>query len=136
MTKKTGKGMSDSVLLALILCGWIKLVDGKLLKFHAKRRKFEEVKATLHPKGGRWRYNIRMGSGQRTIQRNRLHWMLTQKQLIPDGADVDHKDHDKQNDDPGNLTIRGFLENRSDNWSFANFQNVADFFDNLGKGSF
>ncbi len=136
MKKKTGKGLADSVLLVLILCGWIKLVDGKLMKYHVRRRRFEEVQPTLHPKGGRYRYNIRMGHNQRTIQRNRLHWMITHKALIPAGADVDHKDHDKTNDDPKNLTIRGYPENRSDNWSFQNFQNVADFFDNIGKGTF
>lgn len=126
--------VTDHMLLALVLSGWLVLKDGRLLKYHSRKRMFYEVVATRHPKNGRYRYNIRVGKAQRTIQRNRLHWMIANRQVPPDGIDVDHIDRDKTNDDPDNLRLRGIPDNRGDNWSVTAYVEVADFFESVSKG--
>ena len=60
--------------------------------------------------------------------------MIKHRQLVPEGFDVDHKDHDRYNDDPDNLQLRGMTANRQDNWSDGQFAEVANFFDTLAKG--
>lgn len=126
--------VTDKVLLGLILAGWLVLRDGKLHKYHAQKRRFLEVVATLHPVDRRYRYNIRVGKSQRTIQRNRLHWMIANRELLPAGVDVDHVDRDKQNDHPDNLRLRGIPDNRGDNWSVSAYAEVSSFFDSLSGG--
>ena len=135
MTKTLKKRLlTDKVLLDLIMVGWLILRDGELLKYHSVKKQFYRVKATVHPSNGRYRYNIKVGKSQRTIQRNRLHWMISNRELIPEGIDVDHKDRDKKNDDPSNLRLRGIPDNRGDNWSVRAFAEVANFFESLSGG--
>lgn len=127
--------IDDAELLGLILCNYITFARGHVYKFHARRWRYYRITATQHPKDKRWRYNIRIGKRQRTIQRNRLIWMIVHRELIPHDVDVDHFDHDNENDVIDNLRLRDKTMNRSDNYSKANMDDVMGFFERVGQGS-
>jgi hypothetical protein len=131
MPQQAQSQITDEVLLGLILVGWLKLSKGLLWKYHSRKKQFLQVVATKHPIDGRYRYNIGIGKAQRTIQRNKLHWMIANRQLVPQGIDVDHRDRDKTNDEPDNLQLKGIPDNRGDNWSVSAFHEVASFFDSI-----
>lgn len=103
----------------------------RVFKLHRRKLQYLSVSPTYHPLSGRARFNIRLGDDQmRTIYRNRLVALATTLAAVPEGYDVDHRDHDRTNDLPENLDIRPSGENRADNWSAENLQEVLDFFDN------
>lgn len=124
--------MDDSEILGLIQAGWLKMVNGAVYSYHWAHGKYRRLTPTRHPKSGRYRYQLRRGDRQRTIGRNRLHWMFAHKQIIPAGFDIDHIDHDNTNDSIGNLRLRSGPENWSDNYSQANFADAMNFFDSVG----
>lgn len=61
---------------------------------------------TLKPfqdKEGYWFVQIKRNRERRAISVSRLVWMAYNRQPIPDGHDIHHKDEDNQNNDPLNL---------------------------------
>lgn len=127
--------MTDCEILDLILRGWLTFINGRVFKYHKSRMRYTCLKPTQHPKSGRYRYQLRMGDRQRTISRNKLHWMLVYRELIPADLDIDHIDHDRLNDDVANLRLRNGPENWSDNYSKANLDDALNFFDTVGANA-
>lgn len=94
----------ESQLLYKIQTGFLRLRDGQVEHYHFKKKHWIVKKPNQHPESGRWRFAF--GNGNRTsVYRNRIIWMLANKQEIPDTHFVDHIDGDRLNDDPGNLKL-------------------------------
>lgn len=65
----------------------------------------------FHPHSSRARYQFGSRHQRTNIYRNRIFWIITNRQPIPEGYFVDHKDGDRTNDAPENLVL--MLENAS-----------------------
>ena len=135
MKLKTYSEIDDFEILRMIVSGILKFNGVGVLKWHHRNRRWYLLAKTRHQKSGRYRYNIRIGKRQRLIYANKLHWMLTHQQTVPIGYDIDHIDHDRYNDDPANLRLRGSQANQSDNWSDGQFAEVANFFDEIARNN-
>lgn len=85
--------------------------DGSVhLKHPGRNQEFVKVQ---HWNRGRARFCFSFrgkGLKQGMVYRNRLVWMLTHKQPIPDTCHIDHVDGDKTNDSPDNLALMGITE--------------------------
>ena len=109
--------------------------DSQVYKFHRSRMKYLKLKVIEHSRSGRLQYAIRRGDDYRKIGRGRLLVMIESADITPPGMDVDHRNHDRTDDHPDNLRLRDSGENRADNWSKAQYDEVADFFDRVGFGT-
>ena len=98
---------AEELLFKRIETGHIKFgPDGAVKLYHYSHRKWIEKKPNQHPVSGRWRFMFSDGKGGRTnVYRNRLVWMIANKQRIPNDCFVDHEDGNRQNDDPSNLKL-------------------------------
>lgn len=127
--------IEDTEVLGLINRGLLKFVNGKVLKWHNCQKKFLVLTPTQHKKSGRWRYEIWLGQRRRQVQRSKLHWMFTHRQIVPDGFDVDHFDHNNQNDCPSNLRFRNGPENWADNVGQSQLAEAINFFDEIARNN-
>lgn len=110
--------ISDEEILNLIKTGVIcySEINGAISKFHFHHQRWMKLVVGFHYKSGRAYYHIRIGTDrQRTIYRNKLMWMIKNKKLVPDWADIDHKDRNRLNDDPSNLRLLEKSVNRRSN---------------------
>lgn len=98
-------GMSEieEILFHKIECGHLRLRDGVVEHYETRRRIWHAKKSNPHPVSGRARYVF--GKNRTSVYANRLIWMIVNKRPIPDGCVVDHKDGDRKNDRPDNLSI-------------------------------
>ncbi len=111
MSKITDQELLDMICRDLITID----PDGNVIKYHQRRKKFYKISPQQNHRK-RFRLNIGVGpSNQRTIVRSKLIWMIVNRQVVPDGMDVHHKDYDRTNDSPDNLVLRDTTANRADN---------------------
>ena len=76
---------------------------GQVEYFHLGRRRWYVKQPHRHPDSGRFRFHFKETNG--TVYRNRLHWMIENRQPIPVTHFVDHIDENRHNDEVGNLRL-------------------------------
>jgi hypothetical protein len=96
--------ISDDEIVGMIRKGLLYLSEkGEIRKFHSKRKRFATLSSNWTDSAGRARVNLHIGNRQRTIQRNRLIWMISNVRCVPDGCDVHHINGDSKDDSCDNL---------------------------------
>jgi len=124
---------AEIILLKRIQSGHLRMKDGVIEYYHFQRRRWYVKKPNQHPVSGRYRFVSSDGQGGRTtVYRNRLVWMIENKQPIPDDYFIDHEDGNRLNDSPWNLK----LMQRSDSClqgygvqADQNFRSVCNWFE-------
>lgn len=129
MTKETQHIETD--LLNRILADKLRLVDGQHVEYyHRQRKRWYRKKPDQHPLSGRHRF--RFGPRRETVYRNRLVWMIANKEPIPDGHVVEHSDGNRLNDALNNLELMTIGDSNSQGNSkqaYDRSREVLRFFD-------
>ena len=95
----------ETELLRKIEAGKIRLTEqGQGECWHENHRAWYEKKPRQNWQG-RWTFMFGKNDERTTVYRNRLVWMIANGKPIPDDCFVDHEDHDRTNDSPGNLKL-------------------------------
>lgn len=93
----------EAELLDKINAGLLEMRGGDVWFYHGSHKKWVKKKPKYHEKSGRAK--CCWGPKRQTVYQNRLIWMLTHKQAIPDGYYVDHTNGNRYDDSPGNLQL-------------------------------
>ena len=94
----------ETMLLGKILNGKIRLGDRcEISYYHESHKRWKTKKPNQHKR--RWRFSFTFERRSLTVYRSRLVWLIANRILIPTGHFVDHKDEDRENDNPDNLRL-------------------------------
>ena len=108
--------LSEQDVLDAILAGRFTIdADGNVFSVNGTAR---QLIPHLDPQG-RPCIKFYVDGGRRSTTLGRAVWMIHNRQLVPEGHAVDHIDRDKTNNRPGNLRIRDWSENSSENQYFG-----------------
>jgi hypothetical protein len=108
--------IADAEILALMNAGnlVVRIVKPgtiEIWKWHGRRKRFERIVVKTYDEDGRLRVNVRLAARnsvdhrQRTIYLNRLVWLWTRREVVPNGFVIDHADEVCTNDWPDNLQL-------------------------------
>ncbi len=95
--------------------------DDTIQYFHTQRRKWYTKNPRQHPISGQWCYSFQVSKTDKrrsTVYKNRLTWMIMNKQQIPEAFIVDHIDGNNQNDLPNNLQLMRLKESHQQGNTF------------------
>lgn len=87
-----------------MLSGFLQLtLDGEVQHWHGAWRRWIAKDASINR--GRRRYHFKIDKKVYSVYANRLVWIIQHREPIPKGYIIDHKDENKLNDVPSNLTL-------------------------------
>ena len=93
--------------------------DGVIAYWHLGRGQWYDKVPNQHPESGRYRFSFNSPTGNSTVYRNRLIWMITHRRAVPDGFDIDHVNGNRLDDHPDNLQLMTQLESRQQGQQFS-----------------